>query len=99
MEPKNLPAAIPFRGIAPALDPDYPFLEARAQALEEAISLALFTSAWLQHSRKDPQASKGARMVAHLLAASSGETRIHGPDAFAKARRFLEGEVDSVGSD
>jgi hypothetical protein len=83
----------PFQAVPPlAKKPDYPCLEARAQALEEAVSLALFASAWLQHSQKDPRASKGARMVAHLLAACSGETIIHGPEAFAKARRFLESD-------
>lgn len=67
-------------------------LRARVAALEEAVSLALFASAWLQHAGKDPHASNGARVVAKLLAACSGQPSLQGPDAFAAARRFLEDE-------
>ena len=69
-------------------------LRARVEALEEAVSLALFASAWLQHARRDPGASGGARVVARLLAACSGQPSLHGPDTFAAARRFLEEEYE-----
>lgn len=69
---------------------DYSCLEARAQAFEEAVSMALLAAAWLQHSKKDPRASEGAQAVARLLAACSGQPLLHGPDSFAAARRFLE---------
>ncbi len=83
------------------LGPSFPFgelsaeeqrLRARLAALEEAVSLALFASAWLQHAHRDPAASGGARMVAKLLAACSGQPTLRGPDSFAAARRFLEDE-------
>ena len=74
-------------------NPDYSCLEARAQAFEEAVSLALFTSAWLQHTRKDSRASQAARLIARLMAACSSRPALQGPDSFAAARRFLEEEV------
>ena len=66
--------------------------QARAQAYEEAVSLALFASAWMQHTGRDARASRGARQVARLLAAASGQPSLQGPDAFAAARRMLEEE-------
>lgn len=71
---------------------EYPCLEARAQAFEETVSVALFASAWLQHSWKDPRASQTARLIARLLAACSSQPALEGPDLFAAARRFLEEE-------
>lgn len=73
----------------PARTRDYSCLEARAQAFEEAVSMALFAAAWLQHSRKDPRASEGAQTVARLLAACCRQPLLQGPDSFAAARRFL----------
>ena len=95
MELLNQPSdgtSTPFRG--PEGRADLPSLVARAQAMEEAVSLALFASAWLQHSKKDPRASRGARTVAQLLAACSGQPAMRGPDCFAAARRFLEEEYE-----
>jgi hypothetical protein len=77
-----------------ATNQDVRWLEARAQAFEEAVSLALFTSAWLQHSRKDPRASQIARMIARLLAASSAKPSHQGSDSFAAARNFLGQEYE-----
>lgn len=71
---------------------DYSCLEARAQAFEEAVSMALFASAWLQHRRKDARASQSARLIARLLASCSNQPTLQGPDAFAAARQFLEDE-------
>jgi hypothetical protein len=76
----------------PSLLADEACQKARAQAFEEAVSLALFASAWLQHSLRDPRASSAARVVAHLLAACSNRPAIQGPDAFAVARQVLEEE-------
>lgn len=95
MEPEGRPAQHPAPPFPlPASSAEERGLRSRIAALEEAVSLALFASAWLQHSRKDPRASAGARAVARLLAACSGQPVLQGPDTFAAARRFLEEEYD-----
>jgi hypothetical protein len=65
-------------------------LQARTQAFEEAVAMALFASAWLQHSRQDAQASRTAKLIARLLAATTGSASLHGFEPFAAARKFLE---------
>lgn len=83
--------SMPATPMGPATPMSESCLQARAQAYEEAVSLALYAAAWMEHTAKDARGSAGARKVAHVLAASAGRNALHGPDAFAEARRMLEG--------